>query len=201
MVSYCPTCNKELDEEVELCPECGSSTADQITVNANNNKDIGVEISIPEKDQDMGTKLKAVFLFGALWTIVFLHEGVQLIKQGIAYLYVGSGSMFGEYYVIQAEVAIVSGVFTLMSGILILLSCMYIFKLEQYRKASRYYLIGFIFAAISGIAVWCIMYIHYQSELLEALIPLCMAGYSFFVGIFGIIFYILLKREKNRFHS
>jgi len=66
------------------------------------------------------------------------------------------------------------GVIYLIGGLLAILSCMYIYGLKEHDKACLYCLIGSIIALATG---------------------------AILGGIIGILFYFLLKKEKNRFTS
>jgi len=193
MVSYCQNCNCELGEETESCPACGYSPADRTIENSNRS-----EKNTQRNDQYMGTALTAAFLFGAIWAIVSVHEGINFIKQGI--IYGTSSSLIStDIYHDLAQINLVSGPLLLISGIFVILSCIYIFQLQNYRKASNYYLIGFVLAIVSGVA-YVIQYYNFTSGLIT--VPqLLVLGYSIIFGIIGIIFFIFIRTEKNRFNS
>jgi len=195
MVSYCQNCNCELGEETESCPACGYSPADQKIVNINNS----AEKNTQRSEQYMGKALTAAFLFGVIWVIVAIQEGIKFIREGIVYT-IYQDSMFSIAYHQLGQMYLISGPLLVISGILIILSCIYIFQLRNYRKASIFYLIGSALAVVSGVA-FLIQYSHYWITSTMTASHYILYGYSIFFGIAGIIFYVLIRKEKNNFNS
>ena len=75
---------------------------------------------------------------------------------------------------VAAAIGYVVGIISIVGGIIALLSCMKIYKFEDHNGACSLCLIGSIIALFTG---------------------------GIIVGVVGIVFYLLLKKEGNRFHS
>jgi uncharacterized membrane protein SirB2 len=150
-------------------------------------------------EQDMGRLLKIPFLLGAVWAIVAVSEGVQLIRQGFVYINYNS-SLFGhDYYVDLAVKYLAEGALLLISGIFLILSCMHIYKMEKYRKASTYYLIGSVLAVLSGLfLIFVVQKLPFEGAPNWIYVAY---GYGLIAGIAEILFFFIIRKEKNRFRS
>jgi len=192
MISHCSVCKEELDENTGLCPVC----------NKEPEQDMGESPdSIPTSklNQDMGKKLLLPFVLGVLWVVVFAQQGIGYMVQGLSYAtisYLEGFSAVSSFYNIVA----LAGFFMLLSAIVIILSCFYIYRLEKYRRANLYYLIGSVLLFIA----WLIIYFGIR----DITISFVLTG-NFYVsyvhilifGVLGIIFFFLIRKEKDRFHS
>jgi hypothetical protein len=153
----------------------------------------------------MGGLLKIALLMGVIWAIMAIADGTGHIRMGIYYYMFSSSSMspissFGGYLLI-------AGVIMLIGGLLVVVSCLNLFRLERYRETLICYLIGFVMAIISGI-VAILGYGHtiasiggtsiFESIVAETIV---LYGYGIVVGIIGMLFSLLIKKEKHRFRS
>jgi len=80
----------------------------------------------------------------------------------------------GYLFYFTGGLLFVAGILSLLCGLFTLLSCINIYKLENHQQACTYCLIGSIIALVVG---------------------------GIIIGVVGIVFYFLMKNEKNRFSS
>jgi cell division protein FtsW (lipid II flippase) len=192
------TYNSEHTEEFEI--ETGSSNIGEPSVtDQTSGKSTDQNYNNRYGEQDMGRLLKIPFLLGAVWAIVAVSEGVQLIRQGFLFIDRNSSWLGHDYYVDLAVKYLAEGALLLISGIFIILSCMHMYKIEKYRKASTYYLIGSVLAVLSGLFLIFVV-LRLPSEGAPNWVYVAY-GYSLIAGIAGIIFFFIIVKEKNRFRS
>ncbi|MDR2699054.1 MAG: zinc ribbon domain-containing protein [Candidatus Methanoplasma sp.] len=156
---YCSKCGKEIADGARFCPSCGSDTVGQGGggYNQNNGPQYG-----SSSGQGMGGTLTIIFVLGILWILGSALFGLFcFIAEGAVLFYSGG-------------LLIVAGVLCFACALFTLLSCINIYKLENYQQACMYCLIGSIIALFAAVII---------------------------VGVVGIIFYFLMKNEKNRFRS
>ncbi|MCL2296533.1 MAG: zinc ribbon domain-containing protein [Methanomassiliicoccaceae archaeon] len=162
-MAYCSKCGKEIDYGSVYCPSCGAAVSGSSS-NQNNNQqnwtnNYGPSNAPQQSAQGLGGTLTIILVLGILWAIVSLLAGVALIALGVGFIFIAGP---------------VVGAVCLLGGIITLLSCMYIYKLENHKNAFILCLIGSIIALLTG---------------------------GILVGIIGIIFAFLLNNEKYRFKS
>ena len=112
---------------------------------------------------------------GGTLTIIFVLGIIWGILSIIAGIFcVMGGALFGSIFPLGGAAYVVIGIICFIGGLLAILCCMNIYKREKYEQARLFLLIGSLIALITG---------------------------GIIAGIIGIIFWFLMKDQKNRFKS
>ena len=111
---------------------------------------------------------------GTLTIIMVLGIIWAIISFIVGILSLLGGGILAVLGDVTAAVGIVVGILSIIGGILALISCIYIYRLEKHKEACTFCLIGSIIALVTG---------------------------GIIIGIIGIVFYFLLKKEGSRFRS
>lgn len=161
---YCSNCGKETDSSSSFCSSCGASLSsssgnNNYNNNQNNNQQSGGTQYIPP---GLGGTLTIILILGILWAIGSLLAGLYFAAFGGSFLFYGAGIILGI------------GILCILGGVLALVSCMFIYKLENHKMAFMTCLIGSIIALVTG---------------------------GIIIGIIGIVFAFLLNKEQYRFKS
>ena len=112
---------------------------------------------------------------GGTLTIIFVLGiiwGIWSIIAGI--IFILGGGFLAFLIPAGGVIYIVIGILSFLTGLFAILSCMRIHKRENYEQARLYCLIGSIIALVTG---------------------------GLIIGVIGLIFWFLLKDQKNRFKS
>ena len=115
--------------------------------------------------------MTVILVLGIIWAFASI---------GMAIVYLAIGGLVFEFPLAAAVIAGI-GVAFLIGGILAILSCYYIYKLEQHNRAFILCLIGSIIALITGF--FGLLYL------------------GAIIGVIGIVFAFLINKESNRFSS
>lgn len=174
-MTYCSKCGKLVDDGSAFCPNCGAAMAGK-TENqgtwTGNTENQGTWIN--NYGPNTGQQQNAPQGLGGTLTIILVLGVIWAIGSlayGILYMLGGSFLLF---FPVAGGVLIGVGVVYFIGGLFALLSCYYIFKQEKHNDAYILCLISSIIALFTGYV---------------------------FVGIIGILFAFLLKKEKYRFKS
>ncbi|MDR0778517.1 MAG: zinc-ribbon domain-containing protein [Methanomassiliicoccaceae archaeon] len=169
MITYCSRCGKELEYGARYCPACGADTQSQGGSSGQAQND-GLQYvqnsggpQYSQGGQGMGGTLTLIFVLGIIWALVSIGSGLILMTGGSYFIFDVSGT-----------IVVIIGLISLIGGVIALLSCIKIYKLEDFDKARQLCLIGSIIAIFTGGVI---------------------------VGIVGIIFYSMMRDQKNRFSS
>ncbi|AIZ56370.1 hypothetical protein Mpt1_c04780 [Candidatus Methanoplasma termitum] len=211
MASLCSECGSEIDDDTGVCPACSSET----TENANENvyaENSNVGNIVENNDQnstqqngqkhEMGKWLKVPFVLGVIWLIFASVEGMLLIQMSPLYIERYSNSLYFADAVTSFYWTLFVGVLLLISSILIILCCIHMYKLEEHKRTSIYYVLGFLIAIISGIVL-----IYAETRVGDVVVYdislgiFISYGYGIIVGVLGLIFYLIIRKEKDRFTS
>ena len=162
-MAYCSKCGKLIDDGSAYCPSCGAAAGGQSEApNQNWINNYGPSINAHNSSQGLGGTLTIILVLGIIWAIISIVSAVMCFTVGSFYYFFGGGFV------------IALGVLSLVGGLMALLSCLYIYKLEKHNEAYLLCLFGSIIALFTG---------------------------GIIAGVIGIIFAFLLKKEKYRFSS
>lgn len=162
-MSYCNNCGTMVEGSDAYCKNCGTTTfrngngfrPDPYQTDRNNN----YRPSNDHKDSGgLGGTLTVIMVMGILWGVASILLGA-LFMIGFSFMYL---------------IGPLVGWLCLTGGVLAIVSCIFICKLEKYQIAFACCLIGSIIALITGGIV---------------------------IGIVGIIFAVLLNTKKYKFRS
>ncbi|MCL2317611.1 MAG: zinc ribbon domain-containing protein [Methanomassiliicoccaceae archaeon] len=157
MASYCNKCGRQIEDETRFCPSCGNDTMSEGSSNQSSNQN-------KNTTQGMGGTVTLIFILGILWGILLLISGIILLGFGG---YIALFDFLGGAFVLV-------GILCLVNGIIALICCVNLYKLEKHKRACTLLLIGSILSFFTG---------------------------GIIAGIVGVIFYFLLKKEDYRFKS
>jgi len=178
---FCSRCGKELDNDARFCPVCGFDTSGPPSGNVNGggyNQNNNPQNN-SGRGRNMGGTLSVIFLCGLLWAVLHILGAIALVAiyGFISDIGLSYSSIYPLYGLIPEDLYIpylvITSIFGLLSAVCALICCRYLYKLENHKRACMSCLIGSIFALCGGSLV----------------------------GIVGIVFYFLIKNEKNRFSS
>jgi len=164
-MAYCSKCGKLVEEGSAFCSGCGAAASDS-SVNQNQNwsNNYGPQSGPQQSADGLGGTLTIILVLGILWAISSIISGIACMV----------GGSFLSFLPVTGAVYIGVGILYFIGGLFALLSCMFIFKLENFNKAYTYCLIGSIIALLTGGVI---------------------------IGVIGIVFALLMKKEQFRFKS
>jgi predicted RNA-binding Zn-ribbon protein involved in translation (DUF1610 family) len=123
--------------------------------------------------QGLGGTLTLILVLGVIWALFCILGGILTMVSGGFY-----EMLIEDYFSITisglAELMFIIGLITLIGGICCLVSCVRIFQLEKHDQATALCAVSSVIALFTG---------------------------GLIVGIIGLIFWYLLKKEKHRFSS
>jgi hypothetical protein len=166
-----------------FCAQCGKEIADGTRYcpvcgfdSMSNTGNRGVN-NQKTNSQGMGGALLIIVILGILWAIASLIAGV---------LYLIGGSLLASITgfvggAIVGSIFVIVGIIFLVTGILTTISCVWIIKLEKHQQACNLCLASSVIVLVAGFLI----------------LPLG----AIFVGIIGIVFWYLIKKEQSRFKS
>lgn len=171
-MSYCSKCGKEVNDGSAYCPSCGAAVSGP-SQNQNYNQQNYNQQNYNQQNYNNAPP-QSQGLGGTLTIILVL--GILWALYAIIYgaVYLAVGGVFIEY---GGAFAIIFGVLAVLSGIFALITCVYIYKQEKFKEAFTFILVGSVLAIVAYPVSFVIL------------------------GVIGIVFAFLLKKEQYKFKS